>query len=273
MLKYFFVLSAIYSSGLLAEQTLPQWEAGIWLGGISLPDYRGSNERREYALPLPYFIYRSERFQLSRKGVKGLLYQADNVHIDIGGKVNLPVDSDKNVARKGMFDLDAALSIGPTVHYTVYKKERRTLSFQLPLRTVLSTDIRHTAYRGFTLNPAIVLRQQTQWNSAFLLAFLFSTRPYNEYYYNVSDNDVRPGRARYQADSGYGGIRLSLITRRIFKKYSLGGFVRYDNLKGATYEKSPLVANLENVTVGLYITYQLKKSRRLIRFLPDDLEE
>lgn len=273
MLKYFLVLSAIYSSGLLAEQTLPQWEAGIWFGGISIPDYRGSNERQEYALPLPYFIYRSERFQFSRQGVKGLLYQGENVHIDVGGKVNLPVDSDKNAARTGMSDLDVALSIGPTMHYQVYKKEHSSLSLQLPLRAALSTDIRHTAYRGFTLSPAIVLRQQAQWNSAVSLAFLFSTRPYNEYYYDVSDNDVRLGRARYQADSGYGGIRLSLITRRTFKKYSLGGFARYDNLRGATYEESPLVTQVNNVTVGLYMTYQFKKSRQFIRFLPDDLDE
>ncbi|NOY73429.1 MAG: MipA/OmpV family protein [Gammaproteobacteria bacterium] len=273
MLKYFLVLSTIYSSGLLAEQTLPQWEAGIWLGGISLPDYRGSNERREYALPLPYFIYRSERLQVNRKGVKGLLYQSENIHIDVGGKVNLPVDSDENAARKGMSDLDTALSIGPTIHYIVYKKKRRTLNFQLPLRAVLSTDIKHIAYRGFTFNPAIVLRQQAQWDSAASLAFLFSTRPYNEYYYDVAENNVRPGRARYQADSGYGGIRLTLITRRSFKKYSLGGFARYDNLRGATYEESPLVTKVENVTVGLYITYQFLKSRRLVHFLPDDLEE
>lgn len=274
-LKLFFVFLFItYSGYSSAEDALPQWEAGLWVGGLSVPDYRGSSETQAYILPLPYFIYRSERLQVNRRGVKGLLYQSENVHIDIGGQINLPVDSNKNAARAGMSDLDAALSIGPTLHYKVYQKASYNLSFRFPVQAVFSTDIKHIDYRGFTFNPSVFLnRKKAQWPRSFSLAFLFSTQPYNEYYYNVSENDVRPDRARYQAKSGYGGISLTLITQRKFKKHSIGGFARYDNLSGATYKESPLVTKVDNVTVGLYITYQLAKSQRLIRSSLDILDE
>jgi len=274
-LLFLFITYSGHSSAKKAEKdALPQWEAGLWVGGLSVPDYRGSSETRAYILPLPYFIYRSERLQVNRRGVKGLLYQSENVHINMGGQLNLPVDSDKNAARAGMADLDAALSVGPTLHYKVYQKTSYKLSFRFPVQTVFSTDIRHIKYRGFTFNPSVFLsRKKAQWNSHISLAFLFSTRPYNEYYYNVSENDARPNRARYQAKSGYGGISLTLITQRKFKKYSIGGFARYENLSGATYKESPLVTKVDNVTVGLYITYQLAKSQRLIRSSLDISDE
>jgi len=276
VLRLFLLFLLIAYSGYsnAEKDTLPQWEAGLWVGGLSVPDYRGSSETRVYILPLPYFIYRSERLQVNRRGVKGLLYQSDKVHINMGGRLNLPVDSDNNAARTGMFDLDAALSIGPTLHYKVYQKANYNLSFRFPVQAVFSTDIKHVEYRGFTFNPTVALnRKKAQWNSNISLAFLFSTRSYNEYYYNVSEKDVRPGRARYQAQSGYGGINLTLIMKRKFKEYSIGGFVRYENLSGATYRKSPLVTKLNNVTVGLYITYQLAKSQRLIRSSLDISDE
>ncbi len=274
-LLFLFLLIA-YSSYTNAEKDalLPQWEAGLWLGGLSVPDYRGSSETRAYILPLPYFIYRSERLQVNRRGIKSLLYESKNVHINIRGQINLPVDSDKNAARSGMPDLDTALSIGPTLHYKVYQKTNYNLSFQLPVQAVFSTDIKQIKYRGFTLNPTVILsRKKAQWNNNISLAFLFATQPYNEFYYNVAENDVRPGRTRYQAESGYGGISLTLITHRKFKKYSLGSFARYDNLSGATYKESPLVTKTDNITVGLYITYQLAKSRRLIRSSLDASDE
>ncbi|VAW87356.1 hypothetical protein MNBD_GAMMA16-282 [hydrothermal vent metagenome] len=270
MLVLFFIAYNSYSN---AEEVLPQWEAGLWVGGLSIPDYRGSNETQTYILPLPYFIYRSERIQINRRGVKSLLYQSGNVHINIGGKINLPVDSDKNAVRAGMSDLDAALAIGPTLHYKIYQKANYNLSFRFPVQAVFSTDIRHIEYRGFTFYPSVILSRKAQWNSRVSLAFLFSTRPYNEYYYGVSENDARSDRARYQAESGYGGIRLMLITQRKFKKYSVGSFFHYDNLSGATYEESPLVTKVDNVTVGLYITYQLAKSQRLVRSSLDISDE
>ncbi len=266
MLKFLFIFLLITFSGYSgAEKKLPKWEAGLWVGGLSIPDYRGSSETRYYVLPAPYFIYRSERFQVADQGAKGVLYKSENVQINLGGRVNLPVDSDKNAARAGLPDIDTALSIGPTLYYKVYQKENYDLKFRLPLQAVFSTDFKRMNHRGFTFNPAIFMSRKAQWNSSFSLALLFSTKLYNEYYYGVSGNNVGLERAYYQPNGGYGGIRVTLKMKRKFKKYNLAGFVLYDNLSGATYEKSPLVTKIENFTVGIYLTYQFVKSRQLVR--------
>ncbi|HWH49052.1 MAG TPA: MipA/OmpV family protein, partial [Burkholderiales bacterium] len=38
----------------------PLWEAGAGVAVIDFPDYRGSNERRVIALPIPYLVYRGD---------------------------------------------------------------------------------------------------------------------------------------------------------------------------------------------------------------------
>ena len=38
-----------------AEQK-PLWEAGLGVGAMAFPDYRGSDEVNAYPLPLPYFV-------------------------------------------------------------------------------------------------------------------------------------------------------------------------------------------------------------------------
>ncbi|VAW83945.1 hypothetical protein MNBD_GAMMA16-1767 [hydrothermal vent metagenome] len=266
MLKLLFLFLFItFSSYSGAEKKLPKWEAGLWAGGLIIPDYRGSSETQYYVLPLPYFIYRSERFQVSGKEAKGLLYKSKNIQINLSGRVNLPVDSDENAARAGMSDIDTALLMGSTLHYKLYQKENNKLSFRFPLQAVFSTDFSRINHRGFTFSPSIFMNRKAQWNSSFSLAFLFSTQLYNEYYYGVSENNVRLGRAYYQPNGGYGGIRMTLDMKRKLKKYNVGGFVLYDNLSRATYETSPLVTKPENFTVGIYFTYQFAKSKQLVR--------
>src|SRR5512140_3673774 len=80
---------------------LPLWEAGFGLTGLSLPDYRGSNVQRGYVLPLPYLVYRGEILRMDRKGLYGILFQSDRVHLNISADGGVPVKSDKNQARSG----------------------------------------------------------------------------------------------------------------------------------------------------------------------------
>ncbi|HET6720014.1 MAG TPA: MipA/OmpV family protein, partial [Rhodocyclaceae bacterium] len=36
-----------------AAEDLPLWELGVGLGGLSFPVYRGSDQRRDFLLPVP----------------------------------------------------------------------------------------------------------------------------------------------------------------------------------------------------------------------------
>ena len=49
------------------RHSLPVWEVGAGLSGITLPDYRGSARQRQYLLPFPMFVYRSPHLRLSQE--------------------------------------------------------------------------------------------------------------------------------------------------------------------------------------------------------------
>ena len=105
-----------------AQAELSLWEMGIGLGGASLPEYRGSDERSNYVLPIPYFIYRGERFSMDRRGMRGMLFSNDIVELNISADFGIPVDSDKNAARVGMEDLDFMLHVGPSLEFTLHEE-------------------------------------------------------------------------------------------------------------------------------------------------------
>ncbi|MBE0620122.1 MAG: MipA/OmpV family protein, partial [Burkholderiales bacterium] len=60
------VMLAFAAAGARAEQ-LPLWEAGAGAAALSFPDYRGSNERQSWLLPVPYIIYRGEFLQADER--------------------------------------------------------------------------------------------------------------------------------------------------------------------------------------------------------------
>ena len=61
----------------------PEWEIGAGATVFTLPDYRGSDESRGYVLPLPYVIYRGERFRVDRQGLRGIFFESDRVELDV----------------------------------------------------------------------------------------------------------------------------------------------------------------------------------------------
>ena len=50
------------------KQDKPSWELGLGVGGLSMPHYRGSDQRAEYVSPIPYIRYNGERFKVDREG-------------------------------------------------------------------------------------------------------------------------------------------------------------------------------------------------------------
>ena len=73
------LLAALLASAALAPgaraELRPKWEAGAGATGLRLPDYRGSDETREYVFPLPYFVYRGQYMRFDREGLRGVLHE------------------------------------------------------------------------------------------------------------------------------------------------------------------------------------------------------
>jgi len=71
-------------------EELPLWEAGLGVAGLSVPDYRGSDQQRFYVLPLPYLVYRGNFLRLDSNGLSGLLFHSERVHLNISAEFAIP---------------------------------------------------------------------------------------------------------------------------------------------------------------------------------------
>lgn len=255
----------------------PEWELGVGLTGLTLPDYRGSDESRGYVLPFPYAVYRGERVRLDRGGLRGVLLDTDRVQFDLSVIGTPPVDSDENRARQGMPHLDPTLELGPRLNVTLARNrvEEWAVTFRLPVRAVVATDLSHWKGAGFTAYPHLALDLRPsflggRWNLGFQAGPLFATSGYHEYFYEVRPEHATAERPAYEARGGYSGsLALVSLTRR-FRKVWLGAFVRYDMLKGAAFEDSPLVRRDHSVMAGVAVGWVLLESSRQVEVDVDD---
>ena len=94
----------------------PLWEAGVGAAVIDFPDYRGSDERQTYVLPVPYVVYRGRFLKVDRENVRGLFFKSDKAELDVSLNGSVPVKSSDNRAREGMPDLEPTLEIGPSLN-------------------------------------------------------------------------------------------------------------------------------------------------------------
>lgn len=258
-------LALAFSGAALGEQR-PLWEAGAGGFFFAQPDYRGADEGRAYALPIPYFVYRGDRLRVDREGIRGLLFETDRVELDISMFATPPVDSDKNAAREGMDDLDPTVEIGPVLDITLARDRPQDwdyrLRLRLPVRGVFTTGLDGA---GWVSWPHLNLDLKPnflggRWNLGLNVGPLFGSRRYHDYYYTVATEDVRPGRPAYAANGGYSGtIFLAGLTRR-FDKVWVGGYLRYDALNGAAFDDSPLYRRDGYVAAGIAIAYVFGES-------------
>ncbi len=254
-------------------EELPLWEAGIGFTGLTIPDYRGSNEQHGYILPLPYLIYRGEMIRSDRKGVYGRLFQSERIELDISLDAGVPVSSGRNSARFGMPDLDPMIQFGPVLEWCLVKDCAANMAaqFRFPVRAALATDLSRIRGIGFVSNPYINIDfidigPGGGWNIGFAFGPVFATERFNDYYYRVSTMYAVPGiREAYDAGSGYSGAFLVLALSKRYDHWWFGSFVRYDNLTGAVFERSPLVKTSHAVMAGFGIVWVFGQSTTLVR--------
>ncbi len=267
-------LSAVAFAGSGAADELPQWEAGFGFTGLSIPDYRGSDQQRGYLFPLPYLIYRGEVLKLDRNGLSGLLFQSERVKLNISADAGVPVKSDRNAARTGMPNLDPNFQLGPSLEICISDKcdNSHAVQIRLPVRAVLATDFSTIHEIGYIFNPQLNVDFRNigpGWNFGFALGPLFATTKYHEYYYEVQPQFAIPGiRPAYDARGGYSGSLLVAALTRRFDRVWFGSFVRYDALSGAVFEDSPLVKTRHAVMAGFGIAWVFGQSPILVHVSP-----
>jgi len=246
----------------------PLWELGLGVAGLRLPDYPGSDQSRFYALPLPYVVYRGTWLKADRDGARALLFDSQRIKVDVSVAASTPTRSRDNDAREGMPNLKGTFEIGPNLNVTLARslKDRWKLDLRLPLRGAVSVE-RSPRFVGSTFSPNLNLDVGGLgggWNLGMLTGPVFADRKFHQYYYGVDPAWATANRAAYQAHGGYAGWRAVAATSRRFGNMWVGGFVRYDNLRGTAFDDSPLVRRTSAVTFGFGVSWILATSSELV---------
>jgi MipA family protein len=255
-------------AGLKPGSMKPLWELGLGVAGLRLPDYRGSDQSRGYLLPLPYIVYRGTWLKADRDGARALLVDTPRVKVDLSVAASTPTRSSDNTARDGMPNLPGTGEIGPNLNVTLASSaaERWRLDLRLPLRAAVTLQ-RSPKFVGTTFSPHLNLDLggvAGGWNLGLLTGPLFADRKYHEHFYSVDAAYAKPDRPAYQAHGGYAGWQALAATSRRFGNTWVGGFVRYDSLRGAAFEDSPLVRRRSALTLGFGVSWILATSAELV---------
>jgi outer membrane protein len=260
-------MTALSFAGAVWADPFPLWEAGAGIAVVDFPDYRGSDERQTYLLPVPYVIYRGEILKIERQKIRGLLFSSDAAELDVSASGSVPVRSQDNSARQGMPDLDPTLELGPSLNIFLYRGVSEKLSFELrlPLRAVVATDFRGFDYEGWLFHPHLSIDLKDVipgpgWNLGLLAGPLFGSQRYHEYFYGVAPQFATSDRPAFDADAGYSGTQFIAALSKRFQNYWFGAFVKADSLDGAAFEDSPLVKKKHAVAGGFAVAWVFAKS-------------
>ncbi len=244
----------------------PLWELGAGVGVMSLPGWRGADDRQNYVLPLPYFVYHGEVFRADRHGVRGVFFDRDRVELGVSVAGSPPTGSQRNSARVGMADLRATGEIGPQLDLTLWLSpdQTRLLKLILPLRAAFSLTGSPESI-GWVFSPALNLdvsdvAGQSGWNLGLRSGPIFATRRQHAYFYDVAPAEATASRPAYAAGGGYSGFQFIAALSKRYPKYWFGSFLRYDGLASADFEDSPLVAQKRYLAAGFGVAWIIGES-------------
>jgi MipA family protein len=257
----------------------PLWEAGMGVGAMAFPDYRGSDEVNAYPIPLPYFVYRGEFLKADRGGLRGELFDKRYLELSFSMNATIPVSSDDNEAREGMPNLRPTLEFGPSldVHLWRSAKEDMKLDLVMPLRLPITLEGSPKTL-GWNFSPRLNLdianvAGQQGWNFGIGVGPLFGASEYHEYFYSVAPRFATADRPAYRARGGYSGTHVLTAISKRFPRYWVGAYMRYDSLHNAVFDDSPLLRQQNYLTGGIGIAWMIGKSKRMVEVDSDEAAE
>jgi MipA family protein len=249
----------------LTLEEKPKTEIGMGVAILQFPAYRGSNERSTLVLPAPYIEYRGDFFKADRQGLRGEIFDSERVEFSISLSGTPPTKSDKIALRKGMPDLEPSLELGPQLNFllTSPKDKAVTLKLRLPVRQGITIESKPRD-AGLTFSPNLNLDIANPFginggNLGLLAGPIFTSQKQNDLFYTVDPLYATATRPSYQSKGGYAGTQFLVSLSRKQGDIWMGTYLRYDNLRGASFIDSPLVATRHFVTAGFAVSYIFAK--------------
>ncbi len=264
MKKSLSLLLLLVSQNILADETY--WELGAGVTTLTTALYPGSSENNNYVIPFPYFRIKSDYFEVD-DGIRGFLFESPDYRLNISAGFGVPVNSKDSTARNGMLDLNTVLQIGPSLEiiFSGGRKKPHEFRLELPVRAAIATDLSSAESVGWIFEPRLsyeTLRPfKIGWAYQVRTGIRYSAEAYNSYYYDVPVEFSTPQRAAYQADAGYGGAFLDLMSNWRQNDFIYFAFLRYQNLSGSSFGNSPLVEDTNYFSVGIGIMWIFADSR------------
>lgn len=245
------------------KNDISQWELGVGIGALSIPHYRGSDQRQSYIAPIPYVRYSGKHLKVDREGGRYYFYESHAFKLDLTATFNFPVDSDKNTARKAMPNLDALLEVGPRLQWALWESDEHRLRVRMAAPLRMAINLSNGDSEGLIFAPYLQLRYYSGMETALSVGPMWASEKFHDYYYEVAKQYATLERPAYAAQAGYSGFRITLTTSyRINKRYWFGGFLRYDTLAGTVIADSPLVRKKDSVMAGFILAYIFNPVKR-----------
>lgn len=245
---------------------LPRWEAGISSAALYAPDYRGADQMRTRALVLPYVVYRGDVLRADRDGLRAQLLDGARVEFNLSAGLGLPVNSDRNDARRGMPEIDWVVELGPAMNLRLASWDggKSDLQLRLPVRAAFALD-GGADYVGTLFTPGLraTFRDLPGLRGTALRLTTgpqFATADYHRFYYGVEPAFATPTRPAYRPGGGYSGWEASLSLVKITGPWRLFGFGGVDLISGARFDDSPLIRRSGNWNVGLGVAFVIASS-------------
>jgi len=237
------------------EVTDKKWELGVGLGSVYGPDYRGSDEYRNFTSVIPYVVYRGKFIRSDREGVKAQFFSSDDIDFSLSATAYISPNSDENKRREDMPSLGSTIELGPSLNIRLTGENLRNgWQLQLPLRAVFAVGGSSNKMIGSVIQPQLVYQQKfSSWNFRYRTSVMFGSNAYHDYYYSVDTQYATTERPTFNASSGYSGFINEIALSRELKIAELrtrfAFFIRYDNLANVEFNSSPLFVS-ENVWRG-----------------------
>ncbi len=256
-------------AGKTDSEKLPLWEVGLFNSAMTFPHYPGSDEQMYYLLPIPYFVYRGEKFRADREGVEGIFLKTDHLESNVSLSGYPPVNGETD-AREGMPDLGALFGIGPELKFYLNRRKAvNPLYISTAVHGVSSIDTDlGMAYEGMRYRVSLVYRNNTyitKERSFFGLkaSFYYADSGLNSYFYDVDQAYVRIDRPFYESDGGHAGHSVNgYVIYGLTDVLALGIFARWDNVKHAVFSDSPLVRQNDTYLGGVSLIWKIYQSKR-----------
>ncbi len=268
VLLFSFCVTPLLRAQDTVEETMPLWEIGVAGFTSYAPYYPAADESGFDWILLPYFIYRGDIFRFGDDSIaKGVIVENRRIEFDISLDASFDADSDDNMARQGMADLDYLFELGPQLTVNLGRFLGGTIEFALPARAVFSTDFGSVDYLGWVFNPELSYEKKSIIDRVDLVVELgssFATEGVQDYFYQVDSHEATSIRRPFDAKGGYMGSELELgfnirVTNRL--KMFTGGQVAYYG--GSANAAGPLFRSEFTYSVGVSFIWTFFQSDSL----------